>query len=180
MADAGAEVWLTAPAVEDLRRLDGASLVWALKKMLVLERDPRAGRPLLGKLVNYRKIVVGDRNWRIVWRTTTDERGRIIVDIAEVWAVGARSDSEVYDEVVERARTLGNSPVRTSLEKVIADLGKAAKGIQARPVAQAPTRAEPWLVERLVHTAGIPRDQVEAMSSEEAVDAWTTHMLRSR
>lgn len=154
--------------------------MWALKTMLVLECDPQVGRPLLGKLVNYRKIVVGDRDWRIVWRTAIDERGQVVVEIAEVWAVGARSDNGVYDEVVRRAVTLGDSPLRVSLEKVIADLGKAAGGVQAKPVAQAPTQPEPWLVDRLVHTAGVPRAQVEAMSSEEAVDAWTAYMLRSR
>jgi hypothetical protein len=30
------EVWLTDAAVEDLQRLDGAPLVWVLKKMLLL------------------------------------------------------------------------------------------------------------------------------------------------
>jgi mRNA interferase RelE/StbE len=173
----GAEVWLTEPAVDDLRRLDGAALVWALKKMLVLERDPNAGAPLLGKLINYRKIVVGDRDWRIVWRTTTDARGHVTVDIAEVWAVGARSDDEVYAEVAARARSLGQSPVRTSLERVIADLGKAVKGVTAKPVAQARSAPEPWLVDRLVHTVGLTRADVEQMTSEEAVDAWTAYMI---
>ena len=46
-----AEVWLTDPARADLDRLDGAPLVWALKKMLLLERDPLAGKPLLETLV---------------------------------------------------------------------------------------------------------------------------------
>lgn len=54
------EVWLTDPARADLDRLDGAPLVWALKKLLMLERDPLAGEPLLGALVGYRKLVVGN------------------------------------------------------------------------------------------------------------------------
>jgi mRNA interferase RelE/StbE len=33
-------------------------------------------------------------------------------------------------------------------------------------------------VDRLVHTAGLDRDQVLAMTSEQAVDAWTEHITR--
>lgn len=176
----GAEVWLTAPAVDDLRRLDGAALVWALKKMLVIERDPQAGSPLLGNLINYRKIVVGDRDWRIVWRTVTDVRGTLIVEVAEVWAVGARSDQEVYNEVLERTASLGEGPVRRALEDVIADLGKAAKGVRAKAVAQPPSRPEQWLIDRLVHTAGLPPERVGVMTSEQAVDAWTEYMVKGR
>ena len=58
--------------------------------MLLLERDPLAGEPLLGTLVGYRKLVVGNRDWRIVWRASTDQRGTLTIEIAEVWAVVAR------------------------------------------------------------------------------------------
>lgn len=67
--------------------------------MLLLEADPLAGEPLLGSLIGYRKLVVGNRDWRIVWRAVTDQRGIVSVEIAEVWAVGARADSEVYSEM---------------------------------------------------------------------------------
>lgn len=175
-----AEVWLTEAAVEDLRRLDGAPLVWALKKMLLLETDPEAGEPLLGSLVGYRKLVVGNRDWRIVWRATSDERGMLSVEIAEVWAVGARSDGEVYAEMERRVASLGNSPVRRSLEAIVGELGKAARAVQVTPVAVATSPPEPWLVDRLVHTAGLDRGEVSAMTSEQAVDAWTDFITRQR
>lgn len=176
----GAEVWLTEPAVEDLHRLDGAPLIWALKKMLLLETDPLAGEPLLGSLIGYRKLVVGNRDWRIVWRSTTDERGTITIEVAEVWAVGARSDSEVYNEMTQRVATLGDIPIRRSLAAILDQLGKRAKGIHARPIAELPSRPEQWLINRLVHTAGLDRDDVLAMTSEQAVDAWTEHITRPR
>lgn len=176
----GAEVWLTDAAVEDLQRLDGSPLVWALKKMLLLETNPHAGEPLLGSLIGYRKLVVGNRDWRLVWRVTSDERGAVIIDVAEIWAVGARSDDEVYAEMASRLASLADSPVRRSLYAVVERLGPRAKDIAPRPPQQPPTRAEPWLVDRLVHTAGWDREDVEAMTSEQAVDAWTAHMMRGR
>ena len=178
-ASQGVEVWLTDPAVADLQRLDGAPLVWALKKMLLLEKDPQAGEPLLGSLIGYRKLVVGNRDWRIVWRVTSNERGAVTIEVAEVWAVGARSEGEVYAEMTQRVASLGDSPVRRSLTATLDELGKRAKGLQATPVAT-PSRPEPWLVDRLVHTAGLDRAAVLAMTSEQAVDAWTEHITRSR
>ena len=161
-----AEAWLTDPARADLDRLDGAPLVWALKKMLLLETDPLAGEPLLGTLIGYRKLVVGNRNWRIIWRASTDQRGTLTIEIAEVQAVGARSDSEVYTEMTQRVASLGDSPVRRSLSAVVDELGQRAKGVAAQPPQKAPSRAEDWLVDRLVHTAGMNRDDVLAMTSE--------------
>lgn len=174
------EVWLTGPAIEDLRRLDGAPLVWALKKMLLLETNPLAGEPLLGPLVGYRKLVVGNRDWRIVWRPVTDERGTLTIEVAEVWAVGARADGEVYAEMERRVASLGDTPVRRSLEAVVGELGKAARAVQVNPVAVPPSAPEPWLVDRLVHTAGMGRAEVTAMTSEQAVDAWTAFITRRR
>lgn len=175
--DVHAEVWLTDPAVGDLNTLDGAALVWALKKMLVLERNPLAGEPLVGDLVGWRKIVVGDRHWRIIWRPTTEGPGPVQIEIAEVWAVGARSDSAVYDEMRERIDAMPNTPRRVALSAVIANLGLESKVGAAAP-RQPATRPEPWLVDRLVHTAKLPREAVEAMTSEEAVDAWTAFRMR--
>lgn len=158
--------------------MDGAPLVWALKKMLLLETDPQAGEPLLGSLIGYRKLVVGNRDWRIIWRVTSDERGTMTIEVAEVWAVGARSDGEVYAEMTQRVASLGDSPVRRSLAAILEELGSRAKGLEAKPVVEPPSRPEPWLVDRLVHTAGLDRDQVLAMTSEQAVDAWTEHITR--
>jgi mRNA interferase RelE/StbE len=94
-------VRLIDPAVDDLRallRLDPQIVRWALKKLLLLERNPEAGKELHGSLIGWRKLTVSDRDWRIVWRVASDDTGTVIVDVAEVWAVGARADREVYEE----------------------------------------------------------------------------------
>jgi mRNA interferase RelE/StbE len=174
------EVWLTDAAVEDLERLDGAALVWALKKMLVLETSSQAGEPLLGSLIGYRKLVVSDRDWRIVWRATTNERGGVVIEISEVWAVGARSDHDVYQEMTARLAAAPASPALRSLAAVIDQLGRRADKVSARPPFAPAPAPEPWLVDRLVHTAGLEREQVLAMNSEQAVDAWTAFMMRLR
>jgi mRNA interferase RelE/StbE len=174
------EVWLTDAAVEDLERLDGAALVWALKKMLLLETSSEAGEPLMGNLIGYRKLVVSDRDWRIVWRATTNERGGAVIEVSEVWAVGARTDDEVYAEMTARLSAAPSSPALQSLAAVVEQLGRRARRVTPKAPFEPPSPPEPWLVERLVHTAGLDRADVLRMTSEQAVDAWTEHMLRPR
>lgn len=162
-------------AVDDLRGLAESAplaLKWALEKMLMLERDPRAGEPLLGGLVGWRKLAVNDRHWRIVWRIRTDERGADVIEIAEVWAVGARSDKEVYAEMRARVAAMPDGPSTVALADVIDQLGRLAKGIEA----SSPPAADPlpdWLIDRLVHTVGMDRAAVTVLSLEQAVDRWT-------
>ena len=84
------------PAIDDLVRLSKKNkelLRQVLKKILLIERNPLAGHPLLGEFIGWRKLTVGDRHWRIIWRTHTDEAGTVIIEIAEIWAIGARADS---------------------------------------------------------------------------------------
>ena len=140
--------------------------------MLLLERDPYAGEELHGDLIGWRKLVVGNRDWRIIWRATSDDIGAIVVDIAEVWAVGARSDAAVYREMAERVALLPKNPPTLALTEVIERLGRAATAIQA--AREIPAEPVPdWLLNRLVHTAGLDRADVERLTLEEAVDAWT-------
>ena len=109
----GCLVRLTGDAVEDLETLfkaDPQIVRWALKKMIQIERDPNAGAPLLGGLIGYRKIAVGDRDWRVVWRVVQDDAGDFRVEVAEVWAVGYRKDNEVYEEIRQRVANAGSSP----------------------------------------------------------------------
>ena len=94
----GCLVRLTEDAVEDLRALfkaDPQIVRWALKKMIQLERDPNEGEPLLGGLIGFRKITVGDRDWRVVWRVVRDLAGGFQIEVAEVWAVGEAEEAEV-------------------------------------------------------------------------------------
>lgn len=98
-----AEVWLTEDAREDLHDVDGAARVIVLKGLKKLEREPEKrgsplGSKLSGNLTTFRKRVVGDRGYRIVYRVDPD--GSVVV----VWVIGWRSDDEVYHLAMSRLR----------------------------------------------------------------------------
>ncbi len=165
----------TEPAQGDLEgflRTNPQLVRWALKKCILLERDPEAGEPLHRDLAGYRKLVIGDRHWRIVWRVTHDDVGTVIVDVAEVWAVGARSDGDIYQEMLSRVASLPDEPRTVALADLVGRFGKLAEGIEPTAV---PHQEElpGWLVDRLVGSAGMEPEKVRSLSLEEAVDAWT-------
>jgi mRNA interferase RelE/StbE len=126
---------------------------------------------LLGDLIGWRKLVVGDRDWRIVWRVTTDAVGNRVIDIAEVWAVGARTDAEVYAEMNDRVAALDDSPITHALSKVIQRLGRAAGSVMAatEPVHDP---VPPWLVDRLVHQVRMTPEAVAELTGAQAMQAW--------
>jgi len=93
------EVVFIDAAIDDLRRLGPDIVPKVLKKVLLLCADPEAGQPLAGALTGYRKLVVGRNHWRIIYRVAEDG----VLEICEIWCVGARSDAEVYREATARA-----------------------------------------------------------------------------
>lgn len=98
-----AEVRLTEDAREDLHDLDGSARVAVVKGLKKLQTDPdKRGSPLgskiSGNLTTFRKLVVGDRDYRIVYRVDSD--GSVVV----VWVIGRRSDDEVYHLAMSRLR----------------------------------------------------------------------------
>ncbi|WP_274561629.1 type II toxin-antitoxin system RelE family toxin [Streptomyces spiramyceticus] len=171
-----AEITFTDAAIDDLRRIGPEAVPKVLKKVLLLEEEPAAGYPLGGELTGYRKLVVGRNTWRVVYRITEDKS----VEICEVWAVGARADAEVYAEATARVREAGSSrPEFTRLTHVIERLGRLAGDVTSR--AQPSKEPVPdWLAERLVHTAGMAREEVAALTLQQAVDLWTDFMSQPR
>jgi mRNA interferase RelE/StbE len=173
-----AYVRLTDPAVNDLRQLlrkDPQIVRWALKKMLLLERDPNAGEPLLGQLIGWRKLVVGDRDWRIVWRRTSDDTGTTTITIAEVWAVGARGDAEVYAEMNDRVAAVEQTPSTIALAEIVKLLGRHTASVIAADEPQ----DDPvpfWLRDRLLRSVGLDSDDVDAMTGEAAMRRWERYM----
>lgn len=169
-------VRLTDDAVEDLERLmhrgDPQVVRWALKKMIHLEQNPEAGDALLGGLLGWRKITVGDRIWRLIWRVTHDDGGAVIVDVAEIWAFGARSDAEVYAEMNARIATAPQTPHTQALTDVLATLGRLTDNIEAIPEAAAPETPPKWLLEALFYVVRLPAARVESMTREDAEQAW--------
>lgn len=170
---------LTDDAVGDLQELlktDPQIVRWALKKMIQLERDPNAGDPLLGGLIGYRKITVGDRDWRVVWRIEQDEAGDYLLEVAEVWAVGYRKDSEVYAEIGQRVANAGHSPKTKALSEVLEIFGKQSRDLTATPEPDKPEPVPKWLIDALLYVVHIPASLVEEMSLEETETAWADHI----
>jgi mRNA interferase RelE/StbE len=161
------QIRFTNDAIDDLRRLGPEVVPKVLKKILMLETDAEAGHPLGGELTGFRKLVVGDNTWRIVYRIEAD-----VVEVCEIWAVGARAGAEVYAETAARVRAAARSrPNLMPLVEVIERLGRLAKGIEVVPdrvVEPVPD----WLADRLIYTAHVPREEVAAMDLEQAVDRW--------
>jgi mRNA interferase RelE/StbE len=95
-------VEMTEDAVSDLRRYAASgNLSLFLKKLLRLEDVGQdAGLPLGGGLSGYRKIVVGDRAWRIVFTTDTEET------VATILVIGDRDDAACYQDAQRRVDAL--------------------------------------------------------------------------
>src|SRR5687768_7472919 len=90
-------------AVEDLARYaHSGNLSLFLRRLLHLEQAGKdAGLPLGAGLAGWRKIVVGDRNWRIVFTVNREET------VATVWVIGDRADADCYADAERRVRALG-------------------------------------------------------------------------
>jgi mRNA interferase RelE/StbE len=165
------EIRFTNDAIDDLRRLGPEIVPKILKKILILETNTQAGQPLGGELTGFRKLVVGDNTWRIVYRV---EAG--VVEICEIWAVGARADAEVYAEAIARVRAAAATrPALAALAQVIERLGRLAEGVHV--TTSSPAEPVPdWLADRLIYTVRVPREEVAAMDLQQAVDSWAKFM----
>ena len=174
-------VRLTNDAVDDLHRLlrrgDPQVVRWAFKKMIHLEQDPEAGDALLGGLRGWRKLTVGDRDWRLVWRVTHDDAGAVVVDVAEVWAFGARSDAEVYAEMEDRVAAAPETPRTRALADVLTTLGKLTEDLGATPEPAAAQPLPRWLRESLLHVVRLSRVEVDALSRAEADQVWLDYTI---
>lgn len=178
-----ARVRLTDDAVDDLRRLkrrDPQIVRAVLKKMLLLERSPHAGEPLLGSLVGFRKLVVGNRDYRIVWRETKDADQIPVLDIAEVWAAGARADSAICKEMntrLEKVKAAGN-PATHDLAAVLEKLGKRYFGLAPSADGNQSSALPDWLVQALRANLQLTDEDIAAFSQDEAQRLLAEHWSR--
>jgi mRNA interferase RelE/StbE len=115
-----AKVRLLPEAADDVRALDGSARRLVLKALKKLEQSPELrGAPLGSKanaqsdLMGYRKLVVGDRDYRVVYEVRSD--GSVVV----VWVVGARADAEVYAQARARAVAYSDPAKRTLLQAIL-------------------------------------------------------------
>jgi len=177
-----AYIRLTDLAIEDLKailKLDRSVLEMVLTKMLILELNPLAGEPLLGELMNWRKLTVGDRHWRIIWIPKRNTLGEQVVEIAQVWAVGARSDAQIYEEMKQRIESAPSSPRTTSLSEVLEHFAGKVGDVVATPE-PADQPAPAWLLDRLEYTVGLTREQIRGLSVEQAMELWDEYTSRSK
>lgn len=175
-------VRLTDAAITDLERLhkkDPLIVRDVFAKMVLLERATDAGEPLIGALVGFRKLVVGNRSWRIVWREVTDENHDPILEVAEVWAAGAREDGEVYAEMVARvaeAKAAGH-PQAQPLAEVVRRMGRLYSSTPVSDEPPPPSRVPDWLARGLREELHLPEDRIRTLSENEAhqlmIDHWT-------
>ena len=111
-------------AVEDLRRYArSGNIRQFLQKLVRLEAAGKhAGFPLGRGLSGYYKIVVGDRDWRIIFTVNTDET------IATVVVIGDRADSACYEQAQRRlAAKRDQSPEAVSLAAAMLELPQLRK-----------------------------------------------------
>ncbi|HWC34120.1 MAG TPA: type II toxin-antitoxin system RelE/ParE family toxin [Mycobacteriales bacterium] len=127
-----AEIYFLDEAIEDLEGLDHSARLLVLGKLRLLFTNPEAGRPLgsrrLGNLTGFRKLVVGDRTYRIVYKVESD--GTICV----VWVVAGRADNEVYDITLSRMKEVGKEkPIARDLAAVMERLSpRAASAVDTK------------------------------------------------
>lgn len=177
-----AYIRLIDPAIDDLNKLfhlDPSVIRKVITKMLILELNTEAGEPLLGDLMGWRKLTVGDRSWRIIWRSKKDESGGQIIEIAQVWAIGARSDSEIYNEMKKRVSSTPSSPKTTALFGVLALFGEKVGDIVASPE-PVDSPAPKWLLNKLEHSVGLHQDQIRGLSVEQAMEIWEEYISRPK
>jgi mRNA interferase RelE/StbE len=128
-------VQLIDDALADLKKLaESGKLRLFLRKLIEIEqKGSNAGVPLGRDLASWRKLTVGDRNWRIVFRVDAQET------VATVCAVGDREDEVCYRQARERAGDLENGDVVSLAEAMMELHGsrKERRAAQRRRAAEA-------------------------------------------
>lgn len=117
-------------AVVDLaRQAESGKLKLFFKKLLEIEqKGGEAGEPLGRDLVGWRKITVGNRNWRIVFRVDRDEA------VATICVIGDREDGICYEEAKRRADRAQDNDAASLAESMMTLFGsrKERKAAQKR------------------------------------------------
>lgn len=115
-----AKITLLPEVVDDLRRLDGAARKVAAAGIEKLRTDPHLrGAPLGSRatsdLTGLRKLVVGNRTYRIVYRV--HENNTVVV----LWVVGKRAEREAYETARARVELYADNPAKKAILTQILD-----------------------------------------------------------
>jgi mRNA interferase RelE/StbE len=108
-------VQLIDDALADLEKLAESGKKKAfLKKLLEIEQKGSAAGVALGRdLAGWRKITVGDRNWRIIFRVNPEET------VATVCVIGDREDEACYEEAQKRAEDVEDADAMSLAEAMM-------------------------------------------------------------
>lgn len=106
-------------AIGDLAGLaESGNLKQFFKKLLEIEAGGgKAGEPLGRNLVGWRKLTVGNRNWRIVFRVDKDET------VATVCVIGDREDAACYEQAQRRAQQIEDADAASLATSMMELLG---------------------------------------------------------
>jgi mRNA interferase RelE/StbE len=122
-------------AVADLaKHAESGKLRAFFKKLLEIEaKGSQAGEPLGRDLVGWRKLTVGNRDWRIVFQVDRAET------VATICVVGDRDDGVCYEEAKKRADKIEDSDAASLAESMMELLGsrRERKAAQKRRSAEA-------------------------------------------
>ena len=115
-------------AIVDLADLaESGNLRLFFKKLIEIEaKGSQAGEPLGRDLVGWRKITVGNRNLRIVFRVDEPE------SVAIVCVIGDREDAACYEEAQRRAQQLKDADATSLAASMIELLGNRKQRNAAR------------------------------------------------
>lgn len=156
-------------AVEDFRRYatkNKALRQSIFKKLLYIETQPvLAGLPLTGPLNGMRKIVVGDRIWRIVWRVLTSRTPL-------VWGIGKRDHADIYREVERRIKLLGEDPHTVTIAEMLSSLQERVKPVVERE--DIPRE----VLEALYHEMELSIQTIETLSAHEAISLYERYLQK--
>jgi mRNA interferase RelE/StbE len=114
-----AQVLLLEEAEDDLRKLDGSARRIVLSGLKKLQSDPHLRGAALGSrsladLTGLRKLVVGDRIYRIVYEVRAD--GTVVI----VWVIAKRADAEAYRVARDRLeRYQGDASRKAALQAIL-------------------------------------------------------------
>ncbi len=113
-----ARVEVTSDAAEDVRELDGSERKAVLKALVKLGTEPdKRGQPLGsragGNLATFRKLVVGNRDLRVIYRVAPD--GTLVV----VFVVAHRADDECYELAAARLKLYEDQEVATMAAELL-------------------------------------------------------------
>lgn len=119
-----ARIELTDDAKDDLADLDKSAQRLVVKALRKLKDEPsKRGHPLgsraSGDLTGFRKLIVGDRQYRIIYRVDSDDT------VVVIWVIAERAEDKCYELAKSRLATWENRTIAEEVTTMITDIWNA-------------------------------------------------------